>query len=79
MKKIIIILIIIKGCQLGIDDNEESDHGVCLEDPNIIDYQKHLGWCLVMIVFVRGIGHADALLLCTNVLDILTVLTIILV
>ena len=34
-----------------MDDKEEFDHGVCLEDPNIIDYQK-----IGSILWVKGIG-----------------------
>ena len=29
---------IYRGIRLGMDDKDECDHGVCFEDPNIIDY-----------------------------------------
>ena len=41
-----------------MDSQDEFDHGVCPEDPNVMGYQKKLR--LVFVILVRGIGHADA-------------------
>ena len=49
----------IEGFQLGIDDNDEFDHGVHLGDPNIIDYRKKLRLVFGNNFCVRGIRHVD--------------------